>query len=130
MNRYTLNDREVAIQLAKDRSCKYAAEHLRIPLATILKWMKEYVPGFLTPRRQAHEDEREIREWVLKQRDNDQPVTKEALREYARKVVSKPEFDASDAWLKAFLKRHDLKNAVLSTCEAGSGKRVPLRMFK
>lgn len=68
--------------------------------------------------------DREIRDWVLKQRDDKQPVTRSALREYARRTMKKPGFKASISWLKSFLKRNDLEKVVQRGQETDCGKQV------
>lgn len=79
-----------------------------------MTWKKKFDSGLVGVKKRAGhlsydvKTDLEVRDWVLQQRENNLPVTRTTLSEYARKAINKPGFKAAEGLLKQFLQRHDL----------------------
>ena len=125
------------IKYAKSKGLRAAGRHFGIPKSTVNGWLEKPVSEPSDSQKGAGrkilygaEIEKKILQWVLEKQASEQPVSHDAIKAYAVKVVNeeRPDltFNASSGWVYRFLKRNSLvvkRKSVLPTPKAESQVR-------
>ena len=107
---------------ARQHGVRPTSANYHVPRATLQHWMKADLSAIQSNKKGARapgggrkltmgvDTDEDILKWILEQRDQHVPVSREAIKEHARSVcsASNPEFSASNGWLQKFMTRHNL----------------------
>ena len=130
---YSIEEKEYIADHARSEGVSNTVFKFGIPEETIRHWMKidfnqykewksqvkkkgtpkrKNAPGAGRPLKYPREIDYELRDWILQQQAENNPVSEQALREKAQELIEPhcPSFKHSSSWLKSFMQRHKLND--------------------
>ena len=133
---YSIEEKEYIANHARVEGVSQTVFKFGIPEETIRHWMKidfdqykewksqvkkkgapkrKNAPGAGRPLKYPREVDCELRDWILQQQSENNPVSEQALREKAQEMIEPhcPTFKHSSSWLKSFMQRHKLNESAV-----------------
>jgi len=119
---YTVKEKKLIVEEAREHGARPTAARYCIARATLMGWMKTDFKNVQSCKKGARsagggrklrigcDKDEEILKWIMEQRDQNVPVSREAIQEHAKTkcAESHPDFTASSGWLQKFMRRHQL----------------------
>ena len=123
--RYSAAQKKKVAQYARFHGGRAASKHFNIHHKNVQRWLKEELDTVKHPRRAKRcnkkgqgrklsypaEIDMQLLQWVLELREEKQlPVSSHEIKVKALSLIKplQPDFKASDGWVKAFMRRHNL----------------------